>query len=142
MEAIIAMSLVGLCNLSYLCFVAYVITLSIKNNHKLDRFLITTIVCMFASLALWLWDYVDIVVTDRTEDILTDYYLDPFFFFCIGLLFDMTRLTLILVAIKDPDNVNFRVRIVYLVLGFLTLSLSALQGIQKYYSIKSKEANR
>jgi hypothetical protein len=57
---------------------------------------------MVISLALWLWDYINMALTEETDELVNNYYLEPFFFFCVGLLFDMTRLSLIIVAIKDP----------------------------------------
>ena len=131
MDAIFAASIVGFCDLIYLGFIVYVLTVSIRNRYKLDFYILMTFAFIAISLGLWFADYLRMATQSpqSDEELVSTFYLDPFFFFCIGLLFYMCRIVLIVLAIKNMRSYKRNAWLTRIVLTFATVILSTLFGI-------------
>ena len=137
-DAVYAAAIIGLCTLIYLGFLVYVLTMSIRNNYKLDIYILVTFGFIGVSMGLWFADYCRMAIHSvlSEEELVDSFYLDPFFFFCVGLLFYMCRLVLIVLAIKNMKTYKRHALVTQIVLIVVTVVLSALFGIKKYYTSK------
>lgn len=82
MDTMIAASLVGACNVVYLVFIVYVLVVSYRNNYKVDKYILATFIFIAISLGLWFAEYYRMTrqsPQDDEEELLSTYYLDPFF---------------------------------------------------------------
>lgn len=95
-------------NLAATCVYIAFLTFSIKKlrslNHKIDRFMQATILMM--GLSILLADYVDIAFLTGLPVSFGPFYIaniiDIYYPLFIGILIDIARLTLIVIALKNP----------------------------------------
>ena len=124
-----AATVIGLCTVIYLGFTGYILWVSFRNKYKLDVYTLITFAFIAISNMIWFSDYLQMAMKSPGEQLGSSFYLDPFFLFCVGLLFYMCRLVLIVLAIKNMKTYKRNACLAQIVLITATVLLSALFGV-------------